>query len=234
MSENPVLPVDQNFWGNVDEAADAADTPLPRYQYGQLTIGPGQYTHWVNKQPIDVTAEEFSKLPAKERALKILFSINVQEMNPELDWSYERMLRPGESDWHKILKPSIVALMGKDSMSKGNYSKTLQELSGKYVEAMDVTQTKNPEYNTIQLVRIFDSKEACFAAYKERFGDSVSASSALPSRLSTPEGWETGAWLTVVVDVEAALTAGQTVKQIADEYDVPVANIAEIKAQMSG
>lgn len=233
MSENVNLPVDQDFWNVVDEAADAADQPLPRYQYGQLTVKPGQYIHWVDKNPIDVTPEEFNKLPVKERSLKILFSINVKEMNPELDWEYERMLRPGESDWHKILKPSIVALMGKDSMSKGNYSKTLQELSGKYVEAADVTQTKNPEYNTIQLLRIFESRDACFTAYKERFGDSV-ASSAAPTLLSTPDGWETGAWLTVVVDIETAFIAGQTVKQIADEYGVPVANIAEVKAQMSG
>lgn len=240
MSENPNLPADESFWDNLEEAASAADSGGA--QFGQLTIKPASYIHWkkekdedgqIRTSKVEVTPADFANLPARQKSIELLFVIDVKGMNPDLDWTYDRRVRPGDKDWHRILKPSVIALLGPDSMKQGEYSKTLQSLSGKYVEAADVPQTKDPEYNTISLVRIFESKEECFAAYKERFGDdsvSTGAPSGMP--LSTPDGWETGVWLSTVSDVESALVGGKSIKEVADDYGVAVSHIAEIKAQI--
>ena len=68
--------------------------------------------------------------------------------------------------------------MGKGSMSKGKFGVTLSELNGSYVEVHDVPQQDNDEYNTAKLVKVFKSRDECFAAWEQRFGGSEDSSSA--------------------------------------------------------
>ena len=218
-----------SFWDSVDEEAEKGGGGA---NFGQLTIKPGRYIHWVDGQPNDVTPEIFGTLPAQEKSLELLFAVNVKEMNPSLDWEYERRMRPGDKDWHKILKPSIIELLGADAMKKGAYSQTLQALNGKYVEVHDVPQIKSPEYNTLKLVRIFDSKDACFAAYKERFGGVDAAGAAIPATapLSAPPNYTPETWAQVVPSIKEALKT-TPVPDVAQQYQVGVPFIAEIAAQ---
>lgn len=227
-------PPDQNFWNTVDEESEKT---FESSQFGQLTIKPSRYMQWVNGQPTDVTPEVFAQLPAADKSLELMFSIDVKGMNPKLDWAYERKMLLNTKAWSKILKPSIEALLGEDSMQKGAYSTTLQELSGKFVEAHDVPDPKNPEYNTIKLVQIFADKNECFAAYTERFGDSANAGGtagavAAPATapLSVPPNYTAETWASVTPNIKAALET-QSVPDVAVQYQVDVPFIAEIAGQ---
>lgn len=230
MTEQP-LPADKSFWDSVGDAADRGDSAGANF--GQLTIKPGRYVHWVNKEPVDVTPEVFNTLPADEKSLELLFTVDIQGMNPDLEWQYERKMRPGDKDWQKIFKPALVKLLGKDAMKKGAYSKTLQELNGKYVEAHDVPQIKNDEYNTIKIVRIFASKEECFIAYKERFGGGTDSGAAVPASapLSHPANYTAETWAQMVQPIKDALASGTSIPDVATQYQVDVPFIAEIANQ---
>lgn len=229
MTEQP-LPANESFWDAVDESADRGDAAGANF--GQISITPHRYIQWVDKEPVDVTPEIFNTLPAEEKSLELLFAVDIQGMNPDLEWKYERRMRPGDKDWQKILKPSLIELLGKDSMKKGNYSKALQELDGKYVEAHDVPQIKNPEYGTIKIVRIFASKEECFTAYKERFGGSDSGTTTPASApLSHPANYTAETWAQMVAPIKAELAKGTSVPDVAGQYQVEVPFIAEIAGQ---
>lgn len=229
MTEQPI-PVNQNFWDNVGEAADRGDSGGANF--GKLDIKPGRYVHWVDKEPVEVTPEVFNSLPAKDKSLELVFTVDIQEMNPGLEWTYERNMRPGDKDWHKIFKPALIELLGADSMKAGAYSTTLQSLVGKYVEVHDVPQVKNPEYNTIKIVRIFASKDECFAAYKERFGGTDATGAAIPATapLSTPPGYTPETWASVVPSIKDALKT-TAMPDVAAQYQVEVRFIAEIAGQ---
>ena len=220
---------DQNFWGYVDEEAEKGGGS--GVNFGQLNITPSRYIHWIDGQPTDVTPEAFAALPSKDKSLELMFSIDVASMNPSLDWMLERAIRPGDKAWHKTLKPSLIALLGEDAMSKGNYSATLQSLVGKYVEVKDVPQQKSPEYSTMEFVRIFASKEECFAAYKERFPntDDGAATPAI-APLAIPPNYTPESWAAVVPAIKEALKT-QAVPEVATQYQVDIPFIAEISGQ---
>ncbi len=220
---------EQNFWGYVDEEAEKGGGS--GVNFGQLNITPSRYIQWTEGQPSDVTPEVFANLPAKDKSLELMFSIDVASMNPSLEWTLERRLRPGDKDWHKTLKPSLVALLGEDAMSKGAYSATLQSLVGKYVEVNDVPKQKNPEFNTIQFVRIFNSKEECFVAYKERFPN-TDGGAATPATvpLSVPSNYTAESWAAMIPAIKDALKT-QSVPEVATAYQVDIPFIAEVQAQ---
>lgn len=224
----PELQPDQNFWGAINEEAEKGGGGA---QFGQLDIKPSRYIHWVNAQPVDVTPEVFATLPAEEKSLELMFTVDIKGMNPSLEWTYERKMRPGDKDWHKILKPSLVELLGEDSMKKGTYSATLQGLVGKYIEVADVPQIKSPEYNTIKFVRIFNSKEECFTAYKERFPD-TDGGAAVPAAapISVPPAYTAETWQSVVPSIKKALETSSP-PEVATQYQVDVSFIAEIAGQ---
>ncbi len=223
-------PTDQNFWGYVDDEAEKGGGS--GVNFGQLNITPSRYIQWTENVPSDVTPEVFATLPTKEKSLELMFAVDVQGMNPSLTWTYERRLRPGDKDWHKTLKPSLITLLGEDAMSKGAYSATLSSLVGKYVEVNDVPQQKAPEFNTIQFVRIFNSKEECFAAYKERFPDTDSGGAATPAAapLSVPSNYQPDAWAAMIPAIKEALKT-QSVPEVATAYQVDIPFIAEVRAQ---
>ena len=234
MTDAPINPADQNFWNAVGEEADRADSAGANF--GQLSITPARYIRWVDRQPVDVTPAEFGALPAAEKSLELLFTVDIRGMNSSLEWQYERKVRPGDKDWHKILKPALAELLGADSMKKGMYSQTLQSINGKYVQADDVPQIKNPEYSTIKIVRIFANKEECFAAYQERFAAGTTpgapATPATPAAppLSVPPNYTLETWTSIVPSIKQALQT-QDVPTVAAQYQVDPNFVAEIANQ---
>jgi len=149
----------------------------PQAQFGEVTLTPS-FVHWVDRQPHTVSQEEWVKLPDSERALDVMFAIDIQGLDPQAPYpTYERKLTVGGADWNKTLLPSLAAIFGSDAITAEAIDNTLGSLNGKFIEAHDVPQQprKNQEpgdkvYNTIAVARVFESREACAAAREERYG----------------------------------------------------------------
>lgn len=250
-----------DFLDQVDKQASNADRGFRNF--GKLDITVAEYVHWVDGHPNVIDADEYAKLPGNQTKIKILFSINIQEFRPDKDWTYERIIQPGDEDWRKTVKPSLVAILGKQSMIEGAYSGTLGGLRGKYVEIEDVPQLKkgvpDEEFNTIKFLQIFPDRNACFAAFEEyqaelAGGASVSTdvstdatiapmapatqtvAPATPTPIApagVPEGWEAPGWNQALPDIFKRLDEGQTSAEVAEAYGIEERFVNMAKASRS-
>jgi hypothetical protein len=214
----------QDFWNMVAEEATAADAFSERANYGKLTVKKVRFVHWQESVPTDVTFAQYQKLPRGDRSMELTFAVDIQELNPQLEFTYERIvvLKGGNTDWNKIVRPSLVNLLGEKALSAANYASTLQSLNGKYVEVHDVPQVKKPEYNTIEFHKIFGSKEECEAAYQARYSGAGSTSTA---SATVPLDWTEEVWTSTVHDEREA---GKTDEQIAESYGVDVSFVEAV------
>jgi hypothetical protein len=228
----------------IDELADAlntaqadAEAAQERAQFGKLTIKP-RFIQWVDHEPVDITGAAYAKLDQRARTLELIFGVDIQEFKPELEFTYERKVAVGSTDWWKICRPSIEAVLGKGALGKDKMNATLNALQGKYVEVHDVMQSAtkkkpDPEFRTIQLVKIFETREACFAAHQVRFSaveGAAPAADTVAAAVNLPAGWEADAWSAVAEDFKAAITdlkakpeavQGKLAEKVAKDYAVP-------------
>lgn len=207
------------------QEADAKEAFSAKSFFGKLTINNGRFIHWVDNQPVEVSQEEFVALPTRDRSMELHFLVDIKEFRPDFEYQYERNVRLGDSDWWKTLRPSVEAIFGEGSMSKGKYGDTFAKLNGAYVEVSDVPQQKKPEYGTISITRVFKNREECYAAWSERYGSSASSSGAS----GVPEGWDASVWAEYVPEIRKALEEGTPVAEIASNYGLKVSDVLEVK-----
>ena len=223
-----------DFAGQAEEEAQAASG---KFNYGKLKITP-RFVAWKDKQPTEIDAATYATLPARERSLEYVFGVDVQEFKPTLTFIYERRVGVGSVDWTKILKPSIEALCGKGSTDKELLAATLRSLNGRYVCAEDVPQTpttKNPDrakYKTVKLTALYDSREACHAAWQEKYGaDGDGAATA-----DIPAGYTAETWAKQADDLKKLRTSiigkgkppAQATEMAAAEYGATAAQVAKL------
>jgi hypothetical protein len=220
------LPHDDKFWETLDEEASAAETFSAKASFGQVSITPHRYIQWNDGTPTDVSAEVFATLPERQRSLELLISINIQEFRPSLDFQYERRVRIGDSDWWATVRPSVEAIMGKGSMSAGRYAQTFGKLNGSYVEIHDVPKQKEEGYNTVKFIHLFGSRDECYNAWKERYGDDGVASTPVDN---VPEGWDAAVWAETAKGIKELLAKGEQPVDIAPRYGVEVRYIAALQ-----
>jgi len=175
-----------------EAAVEDAEKSQVKSQFGKLAIEP-RYLKWEDGVPEECDVKEYMATAGRSRTMEIEFGIDIQEFNPDLEWTYERRVRVGSTDWWKILKPALEEIPGfENGLSKGNMAETLGKLNGSYVHAHDVLQSPtkkqpDPEYKTIKIVHVFESRDECYAEWKSIFGDSVGGGSV---SVDAPPGWD--------------------------------------------
>lgn len=222
--------------GTAEQEATAASA---KYNYGKLKITP-RFIQWKDKQPTEIDAATYTALDARSRSLEYVFGVDIQEFKPDLQFTYDRKVQVGGPDWNKTLKPSIEAVAGKGSTDKDALAATLRSLNGSYVCAEDVPQIptpKNPNranFNTIKIITVYPTREACFAAWQERYGGEA-ASGGTPAN-DTPAGYTPEAWAKQAPDLKtlrAKYIAGgkkptEATDAAAEEYGATGAQVAKL------
>lgn len=175
-------------------AEEEAQSASGKFNFGKLKITP-RFLAWKDKQPTEIDAQTYATLDARSRSLEYVFGIDIQEFKPDLRFIYERKVQVGGLDWNKVLKPSLDVVCGANSTDKDNLANTLRSINGKYVGVEDVPQTPTKskpdrsKYSTISLVKVFESRDACYAAWKEKYGgDAGESAPDLPTGY-TAETW---------------------------------------------
>lgn len=227
---------DELLW--LDDLPQVEKEAITGSQFGKLSMHP-RYVMWEKKVPTEITREQWEKLSGRARSQEAVFTIDVQEFNPTLDFIYERKMQVGGRDWRVTFRPSVEEVMGADSMSAENMATTLRKLVDAYVEVHDVPQqpkkSKSPSekvFNTIKLVRVFESREKCYAAYVERFGDQSGAGvgtdapgwdETLRTLGWTPAAWagQRGAMQKAYAEMSGMPETARCAK-VASDYGVPV------------
>lgn len=211
----------------IGQEADAKEAFSAKSFFGKMKVTTQRYIHWVDNQPLEVSQEEFVTLPTRDRSLELLFEVDIKEFRPDFEYNYQRKVRIGDSDWWKTVRPSIEALFGEGSMSKGKYGDTIAKLNGQYVEVCDVPQQKKPEYGTVSVTRLFKNKAECQTAWHERFG-----SGATTSNSGVPDGWDASVWNEFLPEIKNAIASGTPPAEIATNYGLKVSDVLEVKKQM--
>lgn len=210
---------------------DAPEAPSGIFtNYGKLTISQ-KWMKWENNGTVEVSREEYKALPAKNgeknaKQIDMVFHVDVQEFKTSLSFTYERKVTVEGIDWNRITAKSIEEVMGKGSMSKDNRNATLSKLNGKYVAYQDVLQTAtktkpDPKYNTFKLVKVYDSREACYADFVATGGTKSSGngeSGGFDSTTSVaqnpliPIAFENSmeAWSTMKGEIQTAVASAET------------------------
>jgi len=205
----------ENFWETygdevIGEAEKVAAEELVRSQFGKLTAS-NRYFYFSGSPETGWGVEEIElaeylermkdKRLARSTRCEVIFQVDVQEMNPSLEWTWTRKVQVGDADWRKTLVPSVEEIYGKGSMGDGRRAETLGKLIGSYVEAHDVPQqpkrgdkhlnreTGEP-YGTIRIARVFASKEECYQEYVKVFGKPESILPDFPETYGEIETWE--------------------------------------------
>ena len=182
-----------DFLQDVIEAHEQSERASQQVNFGKLTAE-ARYIQWVDSSPVDLTVAEYRALPNRDKSIELQFQVDIQEFQPALEFSYERKLRVGDADWWNILLPSIEETVGKGA--KG--IKSLDKILNQYVQVADVLQhpterRPDPKYKTLKLLEVYDSREACHAAWAERFGGESTEPGGVNAPVrELPPNWEAG------------------------------------------
>lgn len=163
----------------MEYAENAPEAGRPNLTYGKVTMTP-----YVLKFHGKGQKAEHVPLDGKEdltgKVLALVFEVDIQEFNPNLQFGYEREVQVQKSkvkgeqvvlptDWSETVLPSLVDVFGE---------KWADNINGTYVEVEDVlsvrsytnVQGEKKTLNTIKFLRKFKNKEECLAARNETYG----------------------------------------------------------------
>ncbi len=225
------------------QAEEEAATASGKLNFGKLTIRP-RFLAWQDGQPTEIDLSTYQTLDARKRSLEYNFQVDIQEFKPDLSFTYERKVGVGSLDWNKILKPSIEAVCGRGSTDKETLAATLRRLHGAYICAEDVPQTPTKskpdrvKYNTIKLVTIFESREACHAAWQEKYGAAQTSggNGAAAASADVPPGYTADSWKKQADDIkklrlsyiQKGTPAADATRAAAEEYGATAAQVTAL------
>jgi len=174
--------------------------------------------------------------------MELTVMVDIQELNPTLDFQYERRVMIHSKDWFEHWQRSLIeyfslagavdeTLTRKEREIETNklvMTKT-REIAGKYVMLADEEQSKQKDtdkiYRTPALMEVYESREACFDAYEERFGTRPVGSA--PVAKEPPEGFDT--YAEFLTTVRSLRDAGMDNREISNEIGVKVLDVVNAK-----
>lgn len=164
------------FWKSVQGMADEApEAGYANVNFGKLVVTP-MVTHWTTddegkRHPEKKELKEGQSL-ADGETLELNVKVMISELNPKLEWEYERNIQVRKSgrvktDWSETVLPSFEKYLGKDwaeVLSKQPYVAVEDEpnLAGK-------ASAKGNVYGIPKLIAVYKNKAACAAARDEKF-----------------------------------------------------------------
>ena len=170
-----------SFQDKLNEAIEnAPEAGFVNINYGKLEFAV-QVLSWKDKKPVRIPYDEDTDLK-KGESLELSFKVGISELNPKIDFDYERQVRivkssaTAKSDWTETVEPSLVKVFGKD------WATVLTGKKQFYVAVEDVpTVTGNKTklrddgsggtlYKTPKFVAKFKNLAECKAARDEKFG----------------------------------------------------------------
>lgn len=193
------------FWDQVQKMAEEApEAGFPQVNFGQLTAVP-VVIRWSSNTSEDGTvvrsperrALKDGETLAEGEGLEIQFKVEISELNPQLEFDYERSVPVRKSgrvktDWAEIVLPSLEKVFGKDWG---------RAIIGKhpYVLVEDVTNIAGKSSKSGKLLgvpkflAVYKNREECKTARDARFTKPVTAvavpeeESATAVQMPTPD-----------------------------------------------
>lgn len=230
----------------LEEADAAADASGVYTNSGKLSAHMQCYA-WKDGNITAVTPAEYKALPTSTGAkqIDVVIAVDIQELKPELTFSYERKTTYRKKDWYQVLKPSVAVALNlggcaalKDealetavkALTDQEVFQALMGINGKYVFVSDVPSrtgnmsASNKPIKTVRLDQVFDTRADFVAAYEAKFKTTVTVSA--PSE-DVPPGYNN--WSNFVADVVEMRREGTSDAAIAEDLSVSAEWVAKVK-----
>lgn len=165
-----------SFWSQVQHLAEEApEAGFAAINYGKLVATP-MILKWERNGEVRTpvrTPLKAGQTIGEGESLEINFKILISELNPNLQFDYERSIPVRKSgrvktDWSEIVLPSLEATFGK------NWAQALEKQP--YVEVEDVgniqgktSSTTGKVYGVPKFLRVFKGKAEAMEARAKRF-----------------------------------------------------------------
>lgn len=201
-----------NLLDDAGAATKQSELASEKLSFGKWQFVGANYSQWQENEGAFAEmdkAQYDTARAAKEKGLKVAYLINIdiQELNPDLAFTYDRKLDVGGADWNKTFIPSLAEVFPADGVygkghkvDEANLNNALRKLHGAYVCVSDVPQqprkndkhinpTTGEPYRTTKLVAVYADKDSCIAAKDVRFAKRDVASSNGNGHVSTITLW---------------------------------------------
>lgn len=164
----------------VDEAPSAG---FVNVNYGRLISAVNVVT-WTGKKGEDRKAVRVPFTDdyelKKGENLELTFTIKISEINPKLEFDYERNVLIQKSsddgkfktDWTEMVEPSLVAIFGAD-WPKVITGKKAIYVAAEHVDSLRLPKEGKKNYGVPKFIQKFASLEECKAARDARYGAAV-------------------------------------------------------------
>lgn len=164
------------FWKNVQGMADEApEAGYANINFGKLIVKP-MVVKWTTGDDGSRKPEKSELVPGKAlgegESLELNIKVLISELNPKLEFDYERNVPVRKSgriktDWSEIVLPSFEKHLGK------NWAEALEKQPYVAIEdepnvAGKATATGRV-YGIPKLIAVYENKAACVAARDEKF-----------------------------------------------------------------
>lgn len=199
-SETPELEYDLNAIGAA--IAEAPDAGFVNANYGRVTVLP-QIVSWSKqKDPQTGKSKKIVRpmtkgdAPKNGESLELLIAVDIAEFNPALEFRYERNIAirkstpKDKSDWTEIVEPSLIAVFGKDWLSKVVARPYVQIEDVANVNGITSKKSPNKVLTVPKFVAAYASMIECKAARDARYssGSESDAEAALNAAVDQVRG----------------------------------------------
>lgn len=114
----------------------------------------------------------------KGEDLEISFKVYISELNPNLEFDFERnvLIKTSSADgkfltdWSETVLPSLVKVFGEDWISKVVTNKKAVYVAVETVDSLIKPKEGKKNYGTVRFVKQFPSLDACKSARDEMYG----------------------------------------------------------------
>lgn len=226
-----------SMFGGLNESK--GDRSLNPVNYGQISFGVA-YGHWVEKQRVPLTIEEYEKADKANRYIQIVVNLDTQAINPGGYTYFAKNIDAWSADFVKIWVPGLVAVFGEEPV-KADVEAVMESLQNRWVALEDVPQVprkgQSPEevkYKTPRLLAVYPDREACLAAYIAQYGqpkpaENVVVAATDPIAALRPQGYTADEWGQMVSYArERVSNGGVNALQLGQELSLSPADAAKL------
>jgi hypothetical protein len=161
---------------SLQQAVDAApEAGMANINFGKLSAEP-QVATWSDGPEggrVKTVAPWTGQTLTRDQSLEIKFTVNISELNPKLEFEYERSIVVRKSgrvktDWSEIVEASLLEVFGK------NWANEIAK--SPYVGVEDFPNVagnaskKGKVFGVPKFLAVYKSKEECMKAREDRYG----------------------------------------------------------------
>ncbi len=163
--------------GLMDAVDNAPEAGSANINFGKLTAEPQVATWADGAEPgssrVKTVSAWTGQTLTRDQSLEIKFSVNISELNPKLEFEYDRSVVVRKSgrvktDWTEIVEASLIEVFGKNWANE--IAKSPYVAVEDFPNVAGNASKKGKVFGVPKFLAVYKSKDECVKAREERYG----------------------------------------------------------------